>query len=116
MSQYSPTKADELLLVVTSLPNMEAAIALARGLVEAQLAACVQISEGLYSIYRWEGKVCEEQEVLLSAKTVGNQWEAVCAFIKESHPYDLPEILAFSPTQYEQQYGQWVSSEVNSKA
>jgi len=115
MSQNSPIKGDGLLVVVTTLPNMEAAKALAKSLVEVHLAACVQINEGLYSVYRWDGKICEEQEILLSAKTVANQWEAVCAFIKESHPYDLPEILAFSPEQYDQQYAQWVSSEVNSK-
>ena len=116
MSQNSSIKTQDILVVVTSLPNLEAARALAQGLVKANLAACVQISEGVYSIYRWEGKLCDEQEVLLSAKTVAHQWEAICKFIKDGHPYDLPEILAFSPMQYEQQYGQWVSSEVNSKA
>jgi len=115
MSQNSPTKNNDLLVVVTSLPNMEAATTLAKSLVEAHLAACVQISEGLYSIYRWEGKICEEQEVLLTAKTMYHQWEEICSFIKESHPYELPEILAFSPEQYEPQYGQWISSEVNLK-
>ena len=115
MPQNSPTKTDSLLVVVTSLPNLEAARALARSLVDGHLAACVQISEGLYSIYRWEGKICEEQEVLLSAKTEPHLWEEICSFIKESHPYELPEILAFSPEHYEQQYGQWVSSEINSK-
>jgi periplasmic divalent cation tolerance protein len=115
MSQNLPLNPDKLLVVVTSLPNMEAATTLAKTLVEAHLAACVQLQEGLYSIYRWEGKLCEEQEVLLSAKTVAHQWEEICHFIKEAHPYDLPEILAYSPEQYDQQYGQWVSSEVNSK-
>jgi periplasmic divalent cation tolerance protein len=115
MPQNSPIKVNRLLVVVTTLPNMEAASALAKSLVEAHLAACVQINEGLYSVYRWDGKICEEQEVLLSAKTMAHQWEEVCAFIKASHPYDLPEILAFSPEQYDQQYAQWVSSEVNSK-
>ena len=103
----------KLLVVVTSLPNMETATALAKALVDSHLAACVQIQEGIYSVYRWEGKVCEAQEVLLSAKTISHQWEEICAFIKESHPYDLPEILAFSPEQCDQQYAQWVSSEVN---
>jgi periplasmic divalent cation tolerance protein len=115
MHQNSPANADDLLVVVTSLPHLEAATALARALVEAQLAACVQISEGLYSVYRWEGKICEEQEVLLSAKTIAHRWDEICVFIKESHPYELPEILAFSPKQYEQQYGEWVQAEVNSK-
>ena len=115
MAQSLSVNLNKLLVVVTSLPNVEAAAALAKALVESRLAACVQMNGGIYSVYRWEGKVCEEQEILLSAKTMSHQWEEICAFIKESHPYDLPEILAFSPEQYDQQYGQWVSSEVNSK-
>ena len=115
MSQNLSVNLNKLLVVVTSLPSIEAATALAKTLVESRLAACVQMSEGIYSVYRWEGKICEEQEILLSAKTMAHQWEEICAFIKESHPYELPEILAFSPEQYDQQYGQWVSSEVNSK-
>ncbi len=115
MPQNPSVNPNRLLVVVTSLPSMEAATALANALVESHLAACVQMNEGIYSVYRWAGRVCEEQEILLSAKTMSDQWEEVCAFIKESHPYDLPEILAFSPEQYDQQYGQWVGSEVNSK-
>jgi periplasmic divalent cation tolerance protein len=115
MPQNLLVNPNKLLVVVTSLPSIEAATALAKALIESRLAACVQMNEGIYSVYRWEGRVCEEQEILLSAKTMSHQWEEICAFIKESHPYDLPEILAFSPEQYDQQYGQWVSSEVNSK-
>ena len=115
MSQNLSVNLNKLLVVVTSLPSIEAATALAKTLVESRLAACVQMSEGIYSVYRWEGKVCEEQEIRLSAKTMAHQWEEICAFIKESHPYELPEILAFSPEQYDQQYAQWVRSEVNSK-
>ncbi len=95
---------------------MGAAKVLARSLVEKNLAACVQLMDGIQSIYRWEDKVCEEQEVLLSAKTTASKWLEISSFIQEQHPYDLPEILAFSPEQYEQQYGKWVKSEVNSKS
>jgi periplasmic divalent cation tolerance protein len=115
MPQNLSANPNELLVVLTSLPNMEAATVLAKALVESHLAACVQMNEGIYSVYRWKGVVCEEQEILLSAKTMSHQWEEICAFIKESHPYDLPEILAFSPEQYDQQYGVWVQAEVNSK-
>ena len=83
---------------------------------EKHLAACVQLTEGIQSIYRWEGKVCEEHEVLLSAKTTESKWPEISAFIQSAHPYDLPEILAFSPEHYERQYGKWVESEVNSKS
>jgi len=115
MPQNPSVNPNKLLVVVTTLPSIEAATALAKALVESRLAACVQMNEGVYSVYRWEGKICEEQEILLSVKTMSHQWEEICAFIKESHPYDLPEIMAFSPEQYDQQYGQWVGSEVNSK-
>jgi len=106
----------KLLVVVSSFPNMETAQALARALVEKDLAACVQLMGGIQSIYRWEGKICEEQEVLLSAKTTNSQWQEISVFLQSAHPYDLPEILAFSPEQYERQYGKWVESEVNSKS
>ena len=88
---------------------------MAFALVEKNLAACVQLTEGIQSIYRWEGKICEEQEVLLAAKTTQPKWLEILAFIKSAHPYDLPEILAFAPEDYERQYGKWVESEVNSR-
>ena len=113
-SEKAPTNPSQLLVVVTSLPSLEAAQTLARSLLEKKVAACVQLSNSIQSIYRWEGKVCEESEVLLSAKTTANQWPIISSFIQKNHPYDLPEILAFTPEQYSEQYGAWVSSEVNS--
>jgi periplasmic divalent cation tolerance protein len=106
---------NQLLVVVSSFPNMVTAKALARALVEENLAACVQLMENMQSVYRWEGKLCEEQEVLLSAKTTHSKWALISRFIKDKHPYDLPEILAFAPEEYAQQYGEWVQSRVNSK-
>ncbi|QWE02603.1 divalent-cation tolerance protein CutA [Polynucleobacter sp. JS-JIR-II-b4] len=116
MSENSPANSSKLLVVLTSLPNLEAATGLARSLVDKHLAACVQLTDGIQSIYRWEDKVCEEHEVLLSAKTTESKWLEISAFIQSAHPYDLPEILAFSPEHYERQYGKWVESEVNSKS
>ncbi len=116
MSKNIPVNHSKLLVVVTSLPSLDAAKGLARTLVEQNLAACAQLTEGIHSIYRWEGKICEEQEVLLSAKTIEAKWLEILAFIQSAHPYDLPEILAFSPEQHERQYGAWVESEVNSKS
>jgi periplasmic divalent cation tolerance protein len=116
MPQNPQDNLDAMLVVVTSLPNVEAAKGLARALVEKNLAACVQLTEGISSIYRWEDKICEEQEVLLSAKTAGVKWLEISNFIKGAHPYDVSEILAFTPTQYDEQYGKWVQSEVNSKS
>ena len=116
MSKNLPANPSKLLVVVTSLPDLVTAKGLARSLVEKNLVACVQLIDGIQSIYRWEGQVCEEHEVLLSAKTTELKWLEISAFIKNTHSYDLPEILAFSPEQYEKQYGKWVESEVNSKS
>lgn len=114
LSEKALAKTSQLLVVVTSLPSLAAAQSLARSLIEEKIAACVQLSNGIHSIYRWEDRVCEESEVLLSAKTTANQWPTISSFIQKNHPYDLPEILAFTPEQYSEQYGEWVSSEVNS--
>ena len=106
------TAHSALLIVITSLPTLEEAQTIARKLVENRLAACVQIQQGVKSIYRWDGKICEENEVLLSAKTSRVLWEEIRVFIQNNHPYDLPEIIAFTPADYEQQYGQWVEAEI----
>jgi periplasmic divalent cation tolerance protein len=98
----------ELLLVMTSLPDEEVAKILAKRLVDAHLAACVQIQTGVQSIYRWEGRVCEEQEAVLVAKTTVEQWPVISAFIKQNHPYDVPEIIAQPITHSHADYARWV--------
>ena len=112
MSQNPSLNLNKLLVVVTSLPNTETAKNLARALVDARMAACVQLMGGIQSIYRWEGKICEASETLLSAKTVADKWMHVSNFIKSHHPYDLPEVIAYAPEKYEAQYGKWVQAEV----
>jgi periplasmic divalent cation tolerance protein len=104
-----------LLVVTTSFQTLEQAQTIARQLVENRLAACVQIQQGVKSIYRWDGKIFEENEVLLSAKTSRVLWEEIRVFIQNNHPYDLPEIMAFTPVEYEHQYGRWVEAELKSK-
>ena len=101
----------ELLLVMTSLPDMEAAKALARRLIDVNLAACVQLQPGVQSIYRWDGRVCEEQEVALLVKTTAAQWPAISAFIKQNHPYDVPEIIAQPIIHSDPDYARWVVAE-----
>lgn len=105
-------KSTELLIVVTTFASLEDAKKMAHLLIEGRLATCVQIQEGVHSVYRWEGKICEANEVLLLAKTVADKWVDVSNFIKSHHPYDLPEVIAYAPEKYEAQYGKWVESEV----
>jgi periplasmic divalent cation tolerance protein len=105
---------DSILIVTTTLPTMDAARLLGQQLIDGRFAACVQIQEGVQSIYRWDGKVCDDTEVLLSAKTTTTRWNDIEAFIKTHHSYQLPEIIAFKPAEYSQAYGRWVSEETKS--
>jgi periplasmic divalent cation tolerance protein len=101
----------ELLLVMTSLPDEDAAKTLAKQVIDGHLAACVQIQRGVQSIYRWEGRLCEERETVLVAKTTPEQWPAISAFIKQNHPYDVPEIIAQPITHSHADYARWVIAE-----
>jgi periplasmic divalent cation tolerance protein len=106
-------KSFELLIVTTSFGTLEEARLMAQKLLAARLAACVQIHDPIYSLYRWEGEIREESEVLLSAKTDADKWDKISTFIKTHHPYELPELTGMTATEYDIAYGEWVRAETN---
>jgi periplasmic divalent cation tolerance protein len=99
------------LIVLTSLPDREVALRLARTLVERQLAACVNVLAEGTSVYRWQGEIETAQEVPVLIKTRAALYEAVEAAIREFHPYELPEIVAVTVQRGLPQYLEWISSE-----
>ena len=101
----------EILSLTTTVGNAEDANQLARALVEARLAACVQVEEGLRSHYRWEGRVCDEPEVRLTAKTLVRLRPALEAFLAEHHPYEVPQLL-WHPDDASAAYAEWVRQQV----
>jgi periplasmic divalent cation tolerance protein len=84
----------DTLLVITHLPDAETARVLAIKLVEQRVAACVNILAPCLSIYRWEGKVEDAEEVPLLIKTSAPRYAALEEAIRAYHPYELPEIVA----------------------
>lgn len=92
--------------------SRDEALSAARHLIKHKLAACVNIQEGITSIYRWEGAVQEAPEVLLMAKTTKNHCEAAIDAIKRLHSYDLPCIMAHPSSEGFAPYMQWVADEV----
>jgi periplasmic divalent cation tolerance protein len=84
----------DTLLVITHLPDAETARVLATKLVEQRVAACVNILAPCLSIYRWEGKVEDAEEVPLLIKTSAPRYAALEEAIRAYHPYELPEIVA----------------------
>jgi periplasmic divalent cation tolerance protein len=100
------------LVVFTTAGSEEQAEAIARSLVEAELAACVNIVSGVRSIYRWKGTVSSDGEHLLIVKTTADRFEAVRTRIREVHTYELPEIIALSIEHADSQVLDWIRDSV----
>jgi periplasmic divalent cation tolerance protein len=96
------------LVVATTVGTEDEANRLARELVARRHAACVNIVPVLRSVYRWQGKICEDSEYLLVVKTTADEYPAVETAIRELHSYELPEILSFRVDDGEPSFLQWI--------
>lgn len=96
-------------VVLVTCPHADAAAELARALVEEGLAACGNILPGLRSIYRWEGRVVDEPEVLLLLKTTAGRFEALRERVVALHPYQVPEVLSLAVEAGHAPYLAWVA-------
>ncbi|HRH80683.1 MAG TPA: divalent-cation tolerance protein CutA [Thiobacillaceae bacterium] len=99
------------LLVLTTLPDQESAAQLARELIESRLAACVNVLSPCRSVYRWQGAIQEDEEHPLIIKTSVARYEDLEQFIRQSHPYELPEIVAVEMDRGLPAYLQWIVGE-----
>jgi len=100
-----------VLLVLTNLPDREAATNLARALIERRAAACVNVLAACTSVYRWQDKIEEANEVPVLVKTTDAAYPALEQAIRELHPYELPEIVAVPLTRGLPAYLDWVIAE-----
>jgi periplasmic divalent cation tolerance protein len=103
----------QAILVMTTTDDPDLARRIAGALVEAREAACVSIIPGLRSIYRWEGKLCDETEHLLLIKSEAERFEAVRSRIRSLHSYRLPEVVALPLTSGDPEYLHWLFSQVH---
>lgn len=97
-----------MLVVLTTVPDSVEGDRLARGVVEAKLAACVQILPRMSSVYVWEGKVQTEQEHLLLIKTLEEKFDELSDFIRANHSYEVPEIVAVDADKVSDDYLNWM--------
>lgn len=100
-----------VLLVLTNAPDEQVAQRIARALVEERLAACVNVLGPCRSVYRWQGEVEEAQETPLLIKTAQDRYGALERRLRELHPYELPEVLAWRPDGGLAEYATWVIRE-----
>jgi len=104
------------LVVVTTVGTEEEANQLAEELVARRHSSCVNIVPVHRSVYRWQGKVCDDREFLLVIKTLEGEYEAVEATVKELHSYELPEILAFQVSRGEAGFLDWIAQSLDKSA
>jgi periplasmic divalent cation tolerance protein len=79
-------------------------------------AACVNLLPGIRSVYRWQGKICRDTEIMLLIKTLATEYQAVADTIRELHSYELPEILAFEVGRGEKNFLDWIGAALDKEA
>ena len=99
--------------VFITAPNEEEGALLARTLVEERLCACVNIIPGIRSIYRWEGSICDESEVMMVAKTASSLAPVLVKRVKELHSYHVPEVICLPITTGSGDYLDWIDDSVD---
>ncbi len=101
------------LLVVTTVGADFDARSLAHALVEARLAACVNIVPAMHSVYRWEGRVADDAEQLLLIKTTEARVDELRAALFARHPYEVPEFVVVRIDRTSEAYGAWLLESVS---
>ncbi|MBM4430099.1 MAG: divalent-cation tolerance protein CutA [Chloroflexi bacterium] len=84
---------------------------IARALVDERLVACVNMLSPIRSVYRWQGQVQEDHEVLLIAKTRSTSFEQLATRVKQLHSYQVPEIIAVPIVAGAQDYMHWIDEQ-----
>lgn len=99
-------------IVYVTMPNLDAAKILAHKIVDKDLAACVNIIPQVTSIYKWEGKVNEDSELLLMIKTTTENVDKLSKFVRENHSYSVPEIISVKIDNGNEAYLNWITNSV----
>ena len=104
--------SSEPIVVLMTAANREEANQIAELLVSVRLAACVQILPEIESVYRWQGEVKREKEILLLAKTTRSRFDELESKVRAMHSYETPEIIAVPVTGSSAPYLGWLLSEL----
>lgn len=102
--------ADFVVVLITA-PNEDVAAEMAKNIVASRLAACVNIIRNIRSIYRWQGKIEDESEVLMLVKTRKEHFRELEKRVRELHPYAVPEIIALPIIEGFEGYLGWLEEE-----
>jgi periplasmic divalent cation tolerance protein len=103
----------EKIVVLSTCGSEDEAARIARHLVEARLAACVNVMPRIRSFYRWQGRIEDAEEWLLIAKTSRDRFDALRAALEAAHSYELPEVLAIPVVDGSPNYLAWLDAELS---
>lgn len=106
-------KIENFIILICNAPNIENAKQIAHKLVKEKLAACVNLIDGITSIYEWEGVIEEEQEVTLLIKSHSDYADSIEKVILDLHSYDTPEIIQLKVESSNEKYYDWLLGVLN---
>jgi len=99
-----------MIIILCTTNNLDNAKNIAGALVNEHLCACVNILPKISSVYKWEGKIVNDDEYLLIIKTKDDLFDKIESRIKELHPYKVPEIISINVSNASKDYINWVNS------
>ena len=102
----------KMVMIISAFPSKESGKKVAMEMIKMKIASCIQITAPVTSIYEWEGKICEEDETLLFVKTSCSLQDKAVQFIKENHPYEVPEIITLPVIGGFKKYIEWVERSI----
>jgi len=103
------------IVVLVTVGSEQEAETIATALLEERLAACVNVTSPVRSLYRWEGRIADDREWQLVIKTQARLFEALAARVRTLHSYDLPEIIALPVLAGTTDYVDWIQNETESE-
>ena len=103
----------DFVLVICTINDYDKAREISKKLLEDKLIACSNIIPNVTSIYRWQGKICEDSEYLLLMKTKYAVFDILKSKIIELHPYEVPEVLALDIREGIENYLNWIEQSLS---
>lgn len=103
----------DAIVVLTTVASAEEGVALVRSLLERRLIACGTLMPGARSLYRWKGKIADEQETIVLLKTRAARIEGLRTAFGDLHPYKVPELLALPVSAGLDKYLEWIEGETS---
>jgi len=111
MNAPRPEDGEPARVVLITAPDREGAEKLARALVERRICACCNLVGGVKSIFRWQGEVQSQAEILIIAKTTRGRQDQLERALAELHPYEVPECVVIQPSYVPPGYSDWLEAQ-----